>query len=408
LHPGPDISVPAAASLAGLSISETASLLSELTRAHLVTEHAPARYSCHDLLRSYAAELVRTDGPDAERDAAFRRMSHHYLHTACHADHVLDPHRKAITPATPLAGVTPESLTDEKQALRWFEAEREVLLAVIRCSAAAEPPAADVDTLTWELGWAVSGYLDISARSHDWVAAQQAAMQAAERLGDPARRAQSHRLLANANVGLARYEVAADHLGQALDYHDRVGDLEGKANCRRSLCRVRELQGRYAEALTHAEESLRLFRAADDKTGQARALNAVGWQHLMLGNAQPALEYCQSALTLFQELGSTYGEAVTWDSVGGAHHQLGQLDRAVACYRRAIELIQVIGDRYTEAETLTHLGDVYQTVGDEDAARDTWRRALEIYEDLDHPDAETVRTRLREAAVADDVRGEGP
>ncbi len=396
LHPGPDISLPAAASLAGLSTPETASLLSELTRAHLVTEHAPERYACHDLLRSYAAELVLTDGSEAERGAAFRRMAHHYLHSACRADYLLDPHRKPITPAAPTQGVTPETFDDQKQALRWFEAEREVLLAVIRCAAAAEPPAADADTLTWELAWAVAVYFDMRGHWQDWLGTQQAAMRAAERLGDPARQAHSHRMLANANIGLARYQAAADHLGRALDYHDRLGDLEGQANCRRVLCRVRELQGRYAEALTHAEESLRLFRAADDKTGQARSLNAVGWLHLLLGNPQPALEYCQSALTLFQELGSKYGEAVTWDSVGYAHHQLGAPDRAIECYRRAIDLLQAVGDRPTEAETLTHLGDAHHAVADEDAARAAWRRALEIYEGVDHPDAEQVRTKLRQ------------
>ncbi|MFL6115062.1 MAG: BTAD domain-containing putative transcriptional regulator [Catenulispora sp.] len=394
VHPGPDISLPAAASLAGLGLPETASLLSELTRAHLVTEPAPDRYTCHDLLRSYAAELALTDGSDAERGTAFRRMAHHYLHSACRADHLLDPHRKPITPATPVAGVTPETFADRQQALRWFDAEREVLLAVIRCTATADPPAADIDTLTWELAWAVTDYLDIRGHWQDWLGTQQAALRAMERLGDQARQAHSHRLLANANIGLARYDAAADELGRALAYHDRLGDLEGQANCRRSLCRVRELQGRYAEALSHAEESLRLFRAAQDKTGQARALNAVGWLHILLGDPRPAVEYCESALTLFQELGSAYGEAVTWDSIGYAHHHLRQHGRAIACYRRAVDLLRAIGDRPTEAETLTRLGDTHHAVADDDAARAAWRGALEIYEGLDHAEAEKVRTRL--------------
>jgi tetratricopeptide (TPR) repeat protein len=345
---------------------------------------------------------VRTDGSDADCDRPFLRMAHHYLHSSCHADRLLDPHRKPITPAAPVAGVIPETFIDQQQALRWFEAEREVLLAVIRSTAGAEPPAAsvDTDTLTWELAWAVTDYLDMRGHWQDWLATQQAAIRAAERLGDQARQAHSHRLLANANIGLARYEAAADHLGRASDYHDRLGDLEGQANCQRSLCRVRELQGRYVEALTHAEESLRLFRTTDDKTGQARALNAVGWLHILLGDPRSAVGYCESALALFQELGSTYGEAVTWDSIGYAYHHLGEPGRAITCYRRAVELLQAIGDRHTEAETLSHLGDAHQAVADDDAARGAWQRALEIYEDLDHPDAEGVRTRLHPETVA--------
>ena len=53
LHPGPDISIPAAASLAGLPHDQTRQLLDHLTRAHLLTEHAPGRFEFHDLLRAY-------------------------------------------------------------------------------------------------------------------------------------------------------------------------------------------------------------------------------------------------------------------------------------------------------------------------------------------------------------------
>ncbi|MEU5645936.1 AfsR/SARP family transcriptional regulator [Streptomyces milbemycinicus] len=59
-HPGPDLAAPAVAELAGhagFDAQESARLLAELTRAHLVAELSPGRYSVHDLLRSYAAEL---------------------------------------------------------------------------------------------------------------------------------------------------------------------------------------------------------------------------------------------------------------------------------------------------------------------------------------------------------------
>src|SRR5262249_36506921 len=52
-HPGPDISVPAAASLAGLAETGARRLLRELARAHLIAEHVPGRYAFHDLLRAY-------------------------------------------------------------------------------------------------------------------------------------------------------------------------------------------------------------------------------------------------------------------------------------------------------------------------------------------------------------------
>ncbi|HEY3906415.1 MAG TPA: BTAD domain-containing putative transcriptional regulator [Streptosporangiaceae bacterium] len=61
-HHGPDIGVPEAASLADFPAERARAALSELTATGLLTESAYRRYSCHDLLRLYAAEL-RTQEP---------------------------------------------------------------------------------------------------------------------------------------------------------------------------------------------------------------------------------------------------------------------------------------------------------------------------------------------------------
>ncbi|HLN71171.1 MAG TPA: BTAD domain-containing putative transcriptional regulator, partial [Streptosporangiaceae bacterium] len=82
LHPGPDISAAAAASLAALPLDEGRRRLGELTRAHLLAEHPGGRFWCHDLLRAYAAELTQSADSEAERRAATGRMLDHYLHTA--------------------------------------------------------------------------------------------------------------------------------------------------------------------------------------------------------------------------------------------------------------------------------------------------------------------------------------
>src|SRR6201995_3631540 len=52
LPPGPDVSLAAAASLAGVSRSEAGSALRELTRGHALAEHVPARFAFHHLLRA--------------------------------------------------------------------------------------------------------------------------------------------------------------------------------------------------------------------------------------------------------------------------------------------------------------------------------------------------------------------
>jgi DNA-binding SARP family transcriptional activator/transcriptional regulator with XRE-family HTH domain len=70
MHPGLDITVRAAVRWTGLSPREARRALTELVRAHLITEHAVGRYSCHELLRVYAAELA--DGRGQRAHGGFR------------------------------------------------------------------------------------------------------------------------------------------------------------------------------------------------------------------------------------------------------------------------------------------------------------------------------------------------
>ena len=62
---------------------------------------------------------------------------------------------------------------------------------------------------------------------------------------------------------------------------------------------------------------------------------------------------------------------------------------------RSLELTRDLADRFNEADTLSSLGDVYHEAGNVAAARQAWRYALRIFEEIEHPDAEQVRDRLR-------------
>jgi len=82
VHPGPDISLPAAASMAAIPLEQARQLLSELIDAGMVTEHIPGRFAFHDLLRAYATDRAHTEDGDGKRLAAVHRLLDHYLHTA--------------------------------------------------------------------------------------------------------------------------------------------------------------------------------------------------------------------------------------------------------------------------------------------------------------------------------------
>ncbi len=390
VHPGTDITAPAAASLAGVPTGDVTIMLSELCRAHLMVEHAPGRYTFHDLLRAYSAELADAAVGGTERRAALHRILDHYLHTAHAAAMLLYPRRDPITLTEPRPDVIVTRLTDHGQALAWLTGEDATLRAAV------EHAASDgFDRHVCQLAWALSEYLRRRQHSHDKLAVHHAALDASRRLADRAEQARAHRELARAYGWLGRVADAYDHLEQARRLCDELGDRVGEAHAHLQLSIMLEKEGKHADALVHDEQALELYRSTDHRAGQARALNAIGWDHTQLGDYHRALTCCRQALAMCQELGNRPGEAATWDSLGYAHHHLGDHRRAIDCYQRAIGLYRELGNATGEADTLTRLGDTQLASGDDIAARRVWSRALSILDEHGQP-AEPIRLRLHQ------------
>jgi DNA-binding SARP family transcriptional activator/transcriptional regulator with XRE-family HTH domain len=393
LHPGPDIGVLAAASLAAIPPGQARRHLTELARAHLVTEFPPGRYTLHDLLRAYAAEQAEATDDERSRHDATVQLLDHYLHTASAASCLLNPMRDPIALIQPESDVTPEQLADAQQALLWFETEHKVLLTSVKLAAAVK-----LDGHAWQLPWAMADYLDRRGHWHDWAAIQQLALEAATRLGDLAGQAVAHRVAASACHRLTDYGQAQTHLEASIVLYRRLGDRIGEARAHLQFSIISERRDRLTESLSHDEQALRLFRAAGHRAGQAHVLNSIGWSHIQLGDPQRGRLLCRQALRLHRELGDRTGQAYTWDSVGYAEHQLGHLSEAATCYRRALSLLRELGDRFEEAAVLIHLGDNYQAASDLPRARDAWQQALGILDGLQHPDANQVRAKIGQAS----------
>jgi tetratricopeptide (TPR) repeat protein len=395
IHPGPDISDHAAASLAGCDQARARRHLGELTRAHLITERLPGRYALHDLLRAYAAEQAQDTDGEQGRDAACTRMLDHYLHSAAHAARLLNPSHEPVVLAPPIAGAAPEQPADHRQALAWFEEEHQVLLAAITHAAQC-----GFDVHVWQLSWALAPFLQSGGHWQEWAATQRTALTAATRLGDVAAQAMCTRLLAAAYSDLSDYGESSRLFNASLTLYQRLGNRLGEAKVHHNLAALAEGQGSYADVLAHSEQALRLYQAIGDKASEAAALNNVGWTHCLLGDYQQARSFCRQALALCTEVGHRWLEGYVWDSLGYAEHHMGNLGEAAACYHRALSLHREAGDRFTEAEALAHLGQTYQAAGNRTQARQAWKQALAIFDDLRNRDgADKVRAMLASAQV---------
>lgn len=389
LHPGPEITAPAAAGLTAWTLTEARRQLGELVRAGLAGEPLPGRYLLHDLVRDYAAEVAAGAEPAHDRAAAVLRMLDHYLHSAHAAEQLTQPRPDdplGMTPPSP--GAAPADLADADQALAWLDAERAVLVAAVEQATTLSPGRA------WRLARALATYLDRRGHWDDLAAVQRLAVSAASRDGQPRAQAVAHRSLARAYIRLRRMEQAQAELRQAGELYRQVGDLTGQSRVELDLSLMWERQGGPAQALEHARRGLGILQAAGDAHGVARARNAVGWCHARLGEHAAALEHCRAALAGLEELGDRSGIASTLDSIGYAHHHRGEHDRAVEAYRQALGIYRDLGDAHLEGLVLSHLGDALAAGGEEAAARTAWRQALVLLDDVDPPEAAQVRARL--------------
>jgi hypothetical protein len=146
LHPGPDISTPAAAALIDASIPATRRLLRTLTGGHLLEETGRDRYQFHDLVRVYAAECSQASEPESHRASAIGRLLTWYMHTADAFFRTLGPANEHMLLDPPLPSCRPPVFATPRQAMNWAESEIISLTPALRQAAAVGD-----DGIAWKL-----------------------------------------------------------------------------------------------------------------------------------------------------------------------------------------------------------------------------------------------------------------
>jgi DNA-binding SARP family transcriptional activator len=405
LHPGPDITVGAAASLAGIGPDRVRGLLAELARGYLLAEQRPGRYACHDLLRAYAAEQAHQHEDEATRQDAVGRFLDYCLHAACTAATLIEPFFAPAAPdpapAAALSGPATTGPLTTEEALAWFTAERAGLLGAVALAAGSGRAGH-----AWRLAWALSAFLLRRGLWSDHTTACQAGLAAARRAGDTAGEAHGLVLLGLGYARSGRHPEAVPLMTDALRMLEGADDYgRTQVMAYSSLAWIAELEERYPDMLGHAERALQLSWASADRSMEIMSLGDVGYCHAKLGNYSQAIRYCGQALARSKAAGERTWESSSWDSLGYVYHQLGDHRRSVTCYERSLGLARETADRFNEAGILDRLGDVHASAGDQDAARWAWMQSLRTFDAIDHPEGDRIRAKVRLAGPRLPVAG---
>jgi DNA-binding SARP family transcriptional activator/Flp pilus assembly protein TadD len=346
LHPGDTMHVTAAAELIGTGTAEARRLLGLLARASLIQPMGGGRYSMHDLLRAYAAELALVQDSALDREAALTQVFDHYLAGAVAAMDALYP-----TAGTAAAG-------DPDTARSWIEAERPNLAAT--CTFGASH---GWHQHTIALAETLFRYLDAGGPVAEAVTVTASAVSAARAVGDREAQARALTNLGRLHRRQGRLDRAADTYRQALELYAGLGDRAAEAGALRNMGSVHWRQGDYRQAAEHYQRAWTLFRQLGDQAGEADALVRLGLVDERLGHEQQAAERLLPALELFTQLRDQFSEAYVLSRIARLPHHADRLDPAAARLERSLAAVRQAEDRTGEAYVRTDLGAVHARRG---------------------------------------------
>jgi tetratricopeptide (TPR) repeat protein len=390
LHPGPEISVPAATALAGTTTEETRLQLDTLVRAHLLEVTRTGRYRLTGLLRVYANELAGTEGNKDDGGTAVRRVLAWYLGIADRARRLLSPQRLTDHLVLPGGPAQPLPFTTAQEARQWCESERLNLMAAARYAAATGN-----HDIGWRLPLALWELFSLRGPWTDWVSVHHTALDSARKAEALEGEAWTLSILGYACQDRWLFEESANHLLRARPLFRELGDLSGEAWALHGLgLAVRRLQ-RFDEATVLHRETLRIATEIGDRRAQAWALGGLGFSYAGGRRYAESLDKFRLSLSLARQ---TDRRAEGWAQYGFGHayQRLRQPDKAVAYYGPALEIFREIGDWPGQGETLDGLAKIQVWAGEREAARTSWTLAMEIFRHLRLPQESRIRDRLQD------------
>jgi tetratricopeptide (TPR) repeat protein len=361
--------------------------LDTLVDAHLLESPAPDRFRLHDLLRSYAAELLTSTEAAGLRNAALGRLLHWYAEQAVIAARTLAPGRElqVIVPVSAAPVVTEPS-----QAYGWFEAE----LASLSVAASQAAGLGD-HQVTVQIALAMGEYFLRAACLDRWLTVSAAGVAGARRLGNDAALSTLLACLGWVSSELNRFGEASSCFAEALRIQRRTGDVAGQAMILNCLGVNLWRQDQPDQALVQLRQALDMLTAAGDRAGIGVVLINMAIVLRRLERYEEAQGYLENAAAIQARLGDRFRASIVETTLGLICLDLGRYEEAVTHCRSALASFDgpTHGNR-DKADALRGLGDALAQLGCIDEARQAWQNALPILDRLHDEEAGRLRQRL--------------
>jgi transcriptional regulator with XRE-family HTH domain/tetratricopeptide (TPR) repeat protein len=389
LAEGPDISLPAAAALAGTSPEAAEAAVELLVDASMLQSPASGRYRFHDLLRAYARERARDEEPADDRHAAIRRMLQWYLHTAAAAARVISPARPHPLLDSYQAEASPLTFTDYGQALAWLDAEHANLVAAVSQAAAntEHETARYLPLELWDL---------FQLRSHidTWIETHKIGLASARAVGDTDAERRLLSNLAGAYFAGGRLEDTAEVQQQVIELCGQLGESYPATSLNLGLTLT--MLSRIEEATVVLADARDQFRRAGNSSGDRAALICLGAALRRGGQPAQALAVFQEALETVTNDSLAYYESDAFVEMTEARLALGEFQAAINDGTAAVELARKLGYRENQALALDALGRAQLASGHPAKAHAAWRGAMNIFSELGRNNAaKAVAARLK-------------
>lgn len=426
VHNGHSFGVDSLTAATAASVHDTRQALEHLAAAHLIEPVELHRYRAHDLLRTYAATVLRQAD---EYDTALDRLLDWYLHTANNADTFLAPHKDPLPLYAPAQGVHPLTFADDTTAIAWFDAEGENLIEAVH-----QAHNTGHHRHTWRLAAAIRDLLGRHALYSDSNTIATLALASAREAREPRGEAASLNDVALAHLHAGDTTNAGTLFADALALSRRIGDLHTEATCLHNLAVYHRDIGEYDRALDLFNEVLRVRQSAVDTYGLGFTYHSMALTYVAAQRYDQAERHHLLALATWGPINCEHGKGITLTALAGLRLATNDPLRAIDAANTALMIHQPANDvpytiktqltlaraytaigRFTEAhryasqalelahkanntaliaDALHGLGNVHHASGDIGSARTAWQHALAHYRTINSVHASTIAALL--------------